>query len=258
MQYIDAHCHLQFDAYDEDREQIIEEMKEKDIHAIVVGVDLHSSKAAIALAEQHDNLYATVGLHPGYVKDEEFNTEAFKEIAMHPKVVAIGECGLDYFREEDKSIQELQKEVFQKQIDLAKEVQKPLMIHGRPEKGNEVAYQDIVDMLTPHKREITGNVHFFVGSNEMRDKFKALNFTVSVTGVITFTDDYNAMVENADKDMLLAETDSPYVAPKPHRGTRNSALNVVYVYKKIATLWEIEEREAQKQLTENTKRMFNL
>lgn len=258
MKYIDAHCHLQFDVYDEDREAIITEMKEKDIHAIVVGVDLHSSKQAIALAEKHDNLYATVGLHPGYVREQSFDRGAFKEIAQHPKVVAIGECGLDYFREEDKDIHKVQKEVFQQQIELAKELEKPLMIHGRPEKGNEIAFQDIADMLTPYKGEISGNVHFFVGSNEMRDKFKDLNFTVSVTGVITFTDDYNAMVEKASTNMLLAETDSPYVAPKPLRGTRNSALNVVYVYEKIADIWGISQEEAREQLTNNTRRVFGL
>jgi TatD DNase family protein len=257
MKYIDAHCHLQFDAFNEDREEIIVEMKERDIHGIVVGVDLDSSKKAIELAEKHEHLYASVGLHPGYVTQEAFDTEAFENLIQNPNVVAVGECGLDYFRSEDAQVHELQKEVFTKQVELAQKYNKPLMIHGRPAKGTQNAYHDIIGILKSYENT-RGNIHFFVGGNEERDQFEALGFTVSVTGVLTFTDDYNDMVTNAKHSMLLAETDSPYIAPVPHRGKRNSALNVVYVYEKIAKLWNIPESEAQEILTNNTKRVFNL
>lgn len=258
MKYIDAHCHLQFDAYNEDREQIIQEMKERGVYAIVVGVDFESSKKAVALAEQHENMYATVGLHPCYVTKENFNVAAYKEIATHPKVVAIGECGLDFFREEDIAVHEQQREVFQKQVELSLELQKPLMIHSRPRKGAQDAYHEVIKVLEPHSGLVSGNIHFFVGGDVERDAFERLNFTVSVTGVITFTDDYNSMVTGAKHSMLLGETDSPYVAPEPHRGERNSALNVVFVYKKIAELWGVSEDTARKHLIENTRRVFRL
>lgn len=257
MKYIDAHCHLQFDAYDEDREQIIEEMKEKEIHGIVVGVDLESSKKAIELAKKHEHLYATVGMHPCYVDEGEF-TDEYKELAKDENVVAIGECGLDFFRQEDSK---LQREVFIQQIELALELDKALMIHSRPSKGTQDAYLELIDILSEYKEEqdiLRGNIHFFVGGAEEREKLEKLGFTVSVTGVITFTDDYNGMVTGAKHSMLLGETDSPYVAPKPHRGERNSALNVVHVYKKIAALWGISEEEARETLNANTKRIFGL
>lgn len=258
MKYIDAHCHLQFDAYDEDREQIIEEMKQKEIHGIVVGVDLDSSKKAIELAKEHEHLYATVGMHPCYVDEGEF-TDEYKELAEDENVVAIGECGLDFFRQEDGA---LQREVFIQQIELACSLNKALMIHSRPSKGTQDAYHELIEILAPYKEKyrgtLRGNIHFFVGGAEEREKLEQLGFTVSVTGVITFTDDYNDMVTGARHNMLLGETDSPYVAPKPHRGERNSALNVVHVYKKIAQLWGIEEEVVREQLNSNTKRIFGL
>jgi len=258
MKYIDAHCHLQFDAYDEDRDQIIEQMKYEDIHGIVVGVDLESSKKAIELAKKHEHLYATVGMHPCYVDEGEF-TDEYKELAKDENVVAIGECGLDFFRQEDSK---LQREVFIQQVELAIELDKALMIHSRPSKGTQDAYHEVIEILTKYKKghgdKLRGNIHFFVGGDKERDALNDLGFTVSVTGVITFTDDYNAMVTAAKHDMLLGETDSPYVAPKPHRGERNSALNVVHVYKKIADLWGIDENEAREKLNANTKRIFGL
>lgn len=258
MKYIDAHCHLQFDAYDEDREQIIEQMKYEDIHGIVVGVDLESSKKAIELAKKHKHLYATVGMHPCYVDEGEF-TDEYKELAKDKNVVAIGECGLDFFRQEDSS---LQREVFKKQVEIAIELDKALMIHSRPSKGTQDAYHEVIDILSEYKEKhgdaLRGNIHFFVGGDEEREKLNNLGFTVSVTGVITFTDDYNPMVTAAKHDMLLGETDSPYVTPAPHRGERNSALNVVYVYKKIAQLWGIDENEVRETLNNNTKRIFGL
>jgi len=258
MKYIDAHCHLQFDVYDIDRDQIIEEMKEKEIHGIVVGVDLDSSKKAIELAKQHEHLYATVGMHPCYVDEGEF-TDEYKTLAEDENVVAIGECGLDFFRQEDST---LQREVFIQQIELACSLNKALMIHSRPSKGTQDAYHELIEILTPYKEKhgdiLRGNIHFFVGGAEEREKLEKLGFTVSVTGVITFTDDYNDMVTGAKHDMLLGETDSPYVAPKPHRGERNSALNVVHVYKKIAQLWGIDEETAREKLNANTKRIFGL
>jgi len=258
MKYIDAHCHLQFDAYDEDREQIIEEMREKGIHGIVVGVDLESSKKAIELAKKHEHLYATVGMHPCYTDKGEF-TDEYKTLAEDENVVAIGECGLDFFRQEDSR---LQREVFIKQVELACSLDKALMIHSRPSKGTQDAYKEVIETLSTYKKEhgekLRGNIHFFVGGNEERQRFSDLGFTVSVTGVITFTDDYNPMVTAAEHHMLLGETDSPYVAPKPHRGERNSALNVVHVYKKIAGLWGIDEDEARETLNSNTKRIFGI
>ena len=258
MKYIDAHCHLQFDAYDEDRDEIIEQMKREDIHGIVVGVDLESSKKAIELAKKHEHLYATVGMHPCYTDKGKFIDE-YKALAEDTNVVAIGECGLDYFRSEKTPIQ---TEVFRQQVQIAVDLDKALMIHSRPSEDTVDAYKDVIEILSEYKEKygdtLRGNIHFFVGGDEERNTFNKLGFTVSVTGVITFTDDYNNMVVGAKHDMLLGETDSPYVTPVPHRGERNSALNVVHVYKKIATLWGVTEEQARESLNANTKRIFNL
>lgn len=261
MKYIDAHCHLQFDAYNEDRERIISEMEKQEISGIVVGVDFESSQKAVALAEKHSHLFATVGVHPCYVSNEVFNERGFRELAQHPKVVGIGECGLDYFREQDPAVLLLQEEIFKKQIELAALGDLPLMIHARVSSGTQDAYQRAVEILAPYKSEwenMRGNFHFFTGDNTSREKVNGLGFSVSVTGVITFTNDYDDMVRNAQKDYLLAETDAPLVAPKPFRGERNSPLLVPIVYERIADVWGEDREETRKQLVKNAQSMFGL
>lgn len=261
--YIDAHCHLQFEQYDNDREQIIEEMKEQGIAAIVVGCDLVSSRAAVALAEKHENLFASIGLHPNHEADEWFEASAYKELAQSPKVVAIGECGLDYFRPVDdiEEVKEKQKTIFNDQIKLAAELDKPLILHPRPSVETQDAYHDVIEILTEAKKKypnLRGDSHFFVSGIAEAKALAALDFTVSFTAVITFTRDYDAVIRMVPLESILAETDSPYVAPASRRGQRNDPLAVVEVVAKIAEIRGEDPETVRLALLENTSRLFAL
>ncbi len=263
MKYFDAHCHIQFDMFDEDRTAVIEAMRGEEIGGIVVGVDRDSSEQAINLVQAHKHLFAGVGLHPNYTQGEEFHFGEYKKLSENSKVVTIGECGLDYFRPEDVAgTKKLQQEVFQKHIQLAVETGKPLMIHARPSKGTMDAYTDLIELLTAAKREhgdlLTGNVHFFVGSViESRELFH-INFTTSYTAVLTFTHDYDEVVRFAPLTHLLTETDSPYVAPAPNRGKRNDPRSIPAIICAIAAIRGEDEDVVRLQILENAKNLFKI
>jgi TatD DNase family protein len=191
VKYVDAHCHIQFEQYAEDDTELIERMREEGVAGIVVGCDLDSSKKAVTLAEKYEHLYASVGMHPNHESDEQFDTEQYREPAQNPKVVAIGECGLDYFRptEVNDDVKQKQKELFKQQVQFAAELDKPLIIHCRPSKGTQDAYHDLIDILKSAKvahPNLRGDAHFFVGDVAVEEALIALGFTVSFTAVITF------------------------------------------------------------------------
>ncbi|MHB1163327.1 MAG: TatD family hydrolase [Minisyncoccota bacterium] len=262
IRYIDAHCHLQFDQYDEDGEQIIEQMREQGVAGIVVGCDLESSRKAVELAEQYEHLYAAVGVHPTDTS-ERFDTDDLLAIAKHPKVVAIGECGLDFFRPTtlDESEKLRQKDAFSRQIVLAAELDKPLIIHARPSKGTQDAYHDVLEILTEAKGmypALRGDVHFFVGGVPEAEAFVALGFTVSFTAVITFARDYDATVRAVPLTSILSETDAPYVAPASRRGQRNDSLAVVEVVAKIAEVRGEDQETVRAALLANAQQMFGI
>ena len=182
VRYVDAHCHVQFEQYAQDDAALIERMREEGVAGIVVGVDLESSQKAVALAEKYEHLFASVGLHPNRA-DEPFDEAAYRALAAHPKVVAIGECGLDYFRpvEVNDEVKNKQKELLQKHIKLAAEADKPLIIHARPSKGTMDAYQDLIEILKKAKtthQNLRGDIHFFVGGVPEAEAFIELGFTV--------------------------------------------------------------------------------
>lgn len=261
MKYFDAHMHVQFPMYDNDREAVLARMKEEDVGGLVVGTDFESSQKAIALAEQSDTLYAAVGLHPNAVEKEEFNTMIYHSIAVHPKVVAIGECGLDNFRPENPDATKAkQLEVFEKHVQLAVELEKPLMIHARPAKGTQDAYHDALDVLTRYKKEygdrLKGDMHFFVGGIEEAKRFLDIDFTMSFTAVLTFTHDYDDVVRYLPATHILSETDAPYVAPASRRGQRNDPLAVVDVVDAIAAIRGEDGEELRAALLGNAKRLF--
>jgi TatD DNase family protein len=196
IRYIDAHCHVQFGMYDSDRGELIERMREQGVAGVVVGCDYESSKAALALAEGNEHLYAAVGLHPNHESDEWYDAARYKALAEGAKVVAIGECGLDYFRpaEVNEETKEKQKRLLRDQIAIACELDKPLIIHSRPSRKTQDAYQDLIAILTEAKRthpNLRGDVHFFVGGIEEMRALVALGFTVSYTAVITFAREYD-------------------------------------------------------------------
>lgn len=265
--YVDAHCHLQFEQYAHDREEIIARMREEGVAAIVVGTDAETSSGAVALAEKYEHLFASVGMHPHHAV-EPFDKEAFRKLATHPKVVAIGECGLDYFRGGDDEAKRAQREILERHIALAAELDKPLIIHVRPSSAKATegrpsydAYHDLIAILTEAKREhpnLRGDIHFFAGGEREAEALVALGFAISFTAVITFARDYDAVIRSALLASILSETDSPYVAPASRRRERNDPLAVVEVVERIAAVRGEDPETVRTALLANACRLFTL
>jgi len=261
--FIDVHSHVSFKEYEHDRGEVLDRMRYSKTHTITVGVDLETSKRAVEIANGNAEVYACVGLHPADNKIESFNPEDYKDLAWNIDTVAIGECGLDYFRisKDDINEKKRQKNEFQKQIDFAIEADLPLMLHCRPSNGTMDSYLDMLDMLESakkiHGEKLRGNAHFFVGDREVAKRFVALNFTLSFTGVLTFAKEYDDVVKETPLEMIQAETDSPYATPEPHRGDRNEPVRVRSVVKRIAELKGIDLEKVRKQLVRNAYRVFN-
>ena len=264
MRYIDAHSHIQMKEFDRDRDAVLSRMRDEEVGAIVVGVDLASSRAAVALAEKHDFLWATVGLHPHDNLKEVFDAEAYRALARHPKVVAIGECGLDYSRikNDELRIKNEQKEKFKQQVEIAIGADKPLMLHCRSSRNGEEAYHEMLHILNSyfviHNSKLRGNVHFFAGTSDIAEQFFGLGFAISFTGVITFASQYDKVIKDAPLENLLSETDCPFVAPVPHRGERNEPVYVKEVVKRIAEIRGEYEAAVATVLVMNAKRVFGL
>ena len=261
--YIYAHCHLQFAQYDDDRDALAAQMKDGGIMGIAVGCDLKSSTEAVALAENYEHLYASIGLHPNHESDEWYDAKHYRELAKSKKVVAIGECGLDYYRptEVTDEVKRKQKSIFKDQIELAAELNLPLVIHSRPSKGTQDAYEDVIAILTEAKKThpgLRGDIHFFVGGVAEAQALIALDFTLSFTAVITFARDYDAVIRSVPLTSILSETDAPYVAPVSRRGSRNDPLSVKDVVQKIAEIRGEDAEVVQTALIANARKMFSL
>ncbi len=258
----DCHGHLNFDVYDADRDEVVARAKEAGVASIAVGVSAESSARAIELSG--DGRYATVGLHPLYVKGgsteeegEAWDAAVFAGLAENPAAVAIGECGLDYSRlpaENEAAAKALQRAAFEGQIAIAAAAGKPLMIHCRD------AYDDVLGIFDEAARgglAPTANFHFFAGSEDHLRAILDRGFTVSFTGVITFAESYALLVRFAPWDRILSETDCPYVAPVPHRGKRNEPAFVWEVVRALAALKGAGEAEAAETLLRNARRVFS-
>jgi len=274
--YIDVHTHVNLNAFAEDWEEAIERAQSEEVAIINVGTQKDTSESAVRLAEAFpDGVYATIGIHPIHAtksyhdreelgpeqkgfnsRGERYDISYYRELGENEKVVAIGECGFDYYRVE-KDTKEKQEETFIKQIELANELGKPLMLHVRPSIGTMDAYEDALRVVKQYAK-VRGNVHFFAGNLETAKKFWDSGYTTSFTGVITFTHDYDEVVKNAPLDMIHGETDAPYVAPVPYRGKRNEPLHVREVYKKIADIRREDEEHIRIQLVENAHRVFGI
>jgi TatD DNase family protein len=275
--FFDIHSHLHDNAFDVDREKLLADMKAYGVGSIVVGTDMKESNAAVELATQHEHIFATVGLHPADNVTEEFDRVAFEKLASISKVVAIGECGLDYYYIETFFERDIksgkvtwnkdtevarQKKIFEEQIELAVAVDKPLMLHGRPSKGTMDAYEDMLSLLEDAKKKhgarLRGNAHFFVGTIDIAKRFIDIGFTVSFSGVITFAKEYDDVVRYLPITMMHAETDSPYATPAPFRGERNSPMYVQEVVARIAVLRAEPFEEVRLQLLKNASNMFGV
>ena len=257
MRYIDIHSHLNDVQFDADAGEVIAQIKERDILTITVGTDRVMSEKAIACAERMNN-WATIGMHPNDNKTEVWDYTIYRMMADHPNVVGIGECGLDYYRLKEVTDQERARQyaLFEAQIRLSAEVDKPLMIHCRS------AHDETIALIKKHQTElgdkVRGNIHFFTAGYDIAKQYFALGFTVSFPGVISFSAEYDETVRNSPLDMIMAETDSPYAAPVPHRGKRNSPLYVDEIYRKIAELRGADPEEVRLALNQNALRVFNI
>jgi len=268
--YIDVHAHVNFKAFEEDHDAVVRRALDGGTWFFNVGTQIDTSLSAIKMAHRYsEGVYAVIGLHPIHTdksfhdkqelgdegeaftsRGEVFDKNIYRELLKDEKVVAIGECGLDYFHMESGSI-EKQKKAFISQIELANEVGKPLMLHVRD------AYSDTLKILKKYAK-VKGVVHFFVGNMEEAKGFLDLGFMLSFTGVLTFTHDYDEVVRNTPLDMILTDTDSPYVAPVPHRGRRNEPSYVKEIVKKIAEIKNLSEEEVARAIVANAKKLFGI
>lgn len=248
----DSHCHLDDDWFDEDREELITQLK-LDLEGVVnPGCDGASSAKAVALAEQNDFIYAAVGYHPENLKDIPANyLDQLAAWAVHPKVVAIGEIGLDYYWKENEP-KEVQKKIFLEQIDLAKQFDLPIIIHDRDAHG---------DMLEIFQKEVTGVqavFHCFAGSLEMAKELAKRGYYFGFGGTSTYknANKVREVMKYIPKDLLLFETDSPYLSPVPFRGKRNNPGYVEYTAKNAVEVLGMDFAELAEITAANTKRLF--
>ncbi len=273
MKYIDAHTHVQFEAYANDYKEVMHRAHDAGVIVVNVGTQKVTSMKAVELTREFpQNVYAVVGVHPLHshasyhdrdevkkseheVDGEKFDYEYYKKLAEDPKVIAIGECGLDFFRVTDRSLQEKQKEILSEQIKLAHEVKKPLMIHCRS------AYSDLISILnskSPLHNSPSGVIHFFAGTKDEAKQLLDLDFYFTFGGVITFARDYDEVIKMIPMDRILSETDAPYVTPIPYRGKRNEPANVIEVVKKLAEIKDIPIEQIRKQILQNAKKIFKI
>lgn len=263
----DSHCHPQFPQYGKDRGEMLTRAKDAGVSMICVGTDLEMSQKAIELAEKHDTIWASVGLHPNdfleLFEEDKISpqkTDNFVHLVNNKKVVAVGEIGLDYYRTPDKEHQQKQKEIFEFFINLAYQNQKPLIIHGRDNQSGSggQAHGDIIEILNSAKNILYGGVaHSFTGSIEEAKKYLDLEFYLGFNGIITFAN-YNELVNYVPLDRILIETDAPYLTPEPYRGQRNEPAYVIEAAKKIAKLKNISLEKVADQTTSNCKKLFGI
>ncbi|HSH35259.1 TatD family hydrolase [Schnuerera sp.] len=252
---IDSHAHLDDGRFDKDRDRLIKGLKELGIDLVInPGADLNSSIKAVSLTEKYNNIYAAVGVHPHSAKEMDGSTiEILKSFTNREKVVAIGEIGLDYYY--DNSPRDIQQERFIEQLNLAKEVDLPVIIHTRE------ATKDTFDILKEAQDgTLEGVMHCYSGSVEMAMEYIKLGFYISLAGPVTFK---NARVSKevakaVPLDKLMIETDSPYLTPEPYRGKRNEPFYVRYVAGTIAELRGITFEELAKKTSENAKKLFRI
>lgn len=253
---IDTHVHLNSEQYDEDLEKVIERARENGVDRMfVVGFDTPTVERTMELIDQYDFIYGIIGWHPVDAIDcTEERLEWIEALAKHPKVIGIGETGLDYHW--DKSPKDVQQALFRKQIALAKRVNLPIIIHNRE------ATQDCVDILKEeHAEEISGIMHSFSASPEIADEIiNKLNFYVSLGGPVTFKNarQPKEVAQHVPFDRLLVETDAPFLSPHPYRGKRNEPARVTLVAEQIAELRGVSYEEVCEKTTKNAETLFKL
>jgi TatD DNase family protein len=251
---VDTHAHLQWASFDKDREKVLIRARKAGVECVVnIGFDVDGSRKAIELAEKHEGLYATIGVHPHNAN--QFNRsvyETLRTFSKRPKVVAIGEIGLDYYR--NLSSREAQKKAFETQLLLAEELELPVVIHDRD------AHDDVLGMLSRFKGKISGVMHCFSGSREMAEKCIKSDFYISIAGPVTFPKSHklHEIAKRIDLNKILLETDSPWLAPQEMRGKQNEPAFLPFIAKKIAELKGISVDELAEATTQNARAIFKL
>jgi len=265
---IDVHCHLNFHAFEKDCDEVIKRAFEAGVSKIInVGTKIDSSQKALELAQKYENLYAIVGIHPHHADKidlEEDWLDKLEELAKKPKVLAIGEIGMDFYGYKSNDIVDpkLQKQVFIKQIELSYKLKLPMQIHNRH------AGKDILDILINHKSYLTnppGMFHCMSGDIDLLKKTLDLGFYVGFDGNITYkgiargeTTQLKDLIQYAPLDRIVTETDSPFLTPKPHRGTRNMPEYVILVGKNIAEIKSLSFQRVEEQTVTNANTIFKL
>lgn len=286
--YIDTHAHVNFNAFKDDADEVLKQTLKRGVFVINVGSQYSTSKRAVEMAEKYsEGIFAAVGLHPIHLvkrrvnpddlelTDSDFETtgeifdyQKYLELARNPKVVAVGEMGLDYhhFEEGDNTVphdersefygvEELkkkQKEVFLEGIKLANVIGKPMIIHCWD------AYDDLYEILKNNPVEKKGVIHSFIGGYKTTRKFTELGFKIGLNGIITYSPDYSRLVKELALEDILLETDCPYLAPLPHKSERNEPLYVKLVAEKIAQIKEISVEKVAEISTQNASKTFQL
>lgn len=248
----DSHAHYTDKAFNDDRENLLGSLRESGICGVInCGADLKSSQGSLELSEKYDFIFAAYGIHPEEIDGLPDNyIDVLREMATNEKCVAIGEIGLDYYWRQDNK--EKQKEVFEKQIILAKELNLPIIVHDRE------AHGDTLEILKRHKPQ--GVLHCFSGSTEMAKEILRLGMFIGLGGALTFKNAKKPLevAEALPLDRLLLETDCPYMAPVPMRGKRNDSRYIPYVAEKFAEIKGISPQEVLNAATENTKKLFDI
>jgi TatD DNase family protein len=251
---IDTHAHLEMAAFDGDREAVLERAAAAGLTAIVtVGTTLPDCEKAVALARRYPPVYAAVGIHPHEVKEIDSATyDALRLLGREKKVVAIGEIGLDFFY--DLSPREVQLRRFAEQLDLAEELDLPVIIHDRD------AHAETLGILRPWKGRLRGALHCFSGDAAMARECIALGFYLSVAGPVTYrkADQLRAVAREIPPERLLVETDAPYLSPEPHRGKRNEPAYVVETARRLAEIRGVPAAELERLTAANARRLFGI
>lgn len=253
----ETHAHYDDRQFDDDRENLLEGMQEAGIGRIVnIGADLESTRFSIELADKYPFIYAAAGVHPSDA--HQLNEDNFKKLAAwtaHPRVVAVGEIGLDYYWVKETEARKNQQYWFRRQLDLAREAKLPVVIHSRE------AAKDTLDIAKEmHLEEIGGVIHCFSYSVEMAREYLNMGCYLGIGGVLTYKNArvLKEVVDYAPLDRLVLETDSPYLTPVPHRGKRNSSLNLPYVVAEMARIKGVSEEEVMDTTWENAMKLYRM
>lgn len=253
----ETHAHYDDEKFDGDRDELISSLPSKGIDKVInVAASIESTKTTLMLAHKYDFVYAAVGVHPSDI--DGLNEESFEWLtraAGDEKAVAVGEIGLDYYWEKDKSVWQLQKKWFKKQLELAKKLDLPVIIHSR-----DAAVDTMEIMKEMSAKGITGVIHCYSYSKEMAEEFVKMGYYIGVGGVVTFKNakKLKETVEAVSLENILLETDCPYMAPEPHRGKRNNSAYIPYIVAEIARIKGVSEQEVKKVTYDNAKRLFRL